>query len=767
LPGGERKHGNEDRFVMATGDLQTAITTPGDPLSLDTEESQRILLALLTTPDQVVVCTDTTGVVLAHNAALAAQTGQPGADLRGWQLHDLLPPEIATTRLARIREAVASETLLQFEDNQDGLWQDHRLHPIHGKDGLVSSVIMLSRDITAQKRDEEALRQSENTLRGLLDTTDDCIFLCNTAGVILTHNTRLAERLGRSGADLRGQCIMDLLPGQIAYARQCFGEQVLVTGQPARFEDCRDGTYFAHYMYPIFAEDGRVDQLAVFSRDITARKQAEAEREEMLAALAHERSQLRTILQTLPVGLLLADAQGQITDTNAIAASIWGSTTSELETALAAQTFQAWWPDSEEPVQPDEWPLTRAVWHGETTLGAVLELQRLDGTRGTIIVNAAPLFDRDGRISGGICLLQDISQVKRLEADLVRERAYLDIALDTLPLPVTFFSPRGDSVWRNRAAEEFGRRLGPRGWADVQTLDPLTRTPIPPEAIPEKQAHRGKCIADFEHILLLPNGQEISMISYAAPIIIEGQVAAVVSAYQDITALKEYDRAKDEFLAILSHELQTPLTSILGWAQLALQRREFGLLEQALDVVQRNARRQKRLIGDLLDMSRLLHRKLELEPEVLDLSQLTRQAVENLQVQAGERHIRLALSACRRPLRIQGDPERLQQCLDNVLQNSLKFTPAGGQITVSCRRRGARAVLSVRDTGRGMAPEDIAAVFAPFRQVERDERTGGLGLGLAVTRGIIELHGGRITATSPGRDLGSTFTIALPMLEGA
>ncbi|MHB9026618.1 MAG: sensor histidine kinase [Armatimonadota bacterium] len=472
----------------------------------------------------------------------------------------------------------------------------------------------------------------------------------------------------------------------------------------------------------------------------------------------------QALLGAIPVGLFLTDAEGRIIEMNALAARMWGGTAQPLELPEAYTEYRAWWPDSGEPVRAEDWPLARALRQGISTQGAVLDIQRFDGTRGMIMLNAAPLCDRDGQITGSICLMQDISMLKRLEADLVRERAYLDIALDTLPLPVTFFSPKGEAIWRNRAAEELLRRLGPNGWAGVRKLYPDSRADIPPDEIPEVLALAGKRISDFEHILLLPDGQEISMISYSAPILLEGRVAAVVTAYQDIGMLKEYDRAKDEFLAILSHELQTPLTSILGWAQLALQRRESALLEQALDVVQRNARRQKRLIADLLDMSRLLHRKLDLEHEPLDLAHLVRQAVENLQIQARERNIRLVAGACRRPLWVRGDLVRLQQCLDNILQNSLKFTPAEGEITVTCRRRGGQATVSVRDTGRGMAPEDIAAVFAPFRQVQRDERAGGLGLGLAVTRGIIELHGGHITATSAGPGQGSTFTIILPLV---
>lgn len=253
----------------------------------------------------------------------------------------------------------------------------------------------------------------------------------------------------------------------------------------------------------------------------------------------------------------------------------------------------------------------------------------------------------------------------------------------------------------------------------------------------------------------------------------QGGLLEMLAIGTDISQLKaaeeaqrEADRAKDEFLSILSHELQTPVTSILGWAQLALKQQSPELNTRALEIVQRNARRQRVMVEELLDVSRLLNRKIELQMEVVDLRAEARQAVENLQVAAAERALTLTCApGADDPLPVLGDPERLQQCLGNLLRNSLKFTPAGGQITVACTREDDQAVLRVHDTGRGLRPEALPAIFQLFRQVDRDERAGGLGLGLAVTRGLIDLHGGAITAASPGPGHGSTFTITLPLAE--
>lgn len=250
----------------------------------------------------------------------------------------------------------------------------------------------------------------------------------------------------------------------------------------------------------------------------------------------------------------------------------------------------------------------------------------------------------------------------------------------------------------------------------------------------------------------------------------QGQPEAVIGSVSDITAyklleeeLRAADRAKDEFLAVLSHELQTPLTNMLGWSAEALRAGTPELMTSAMEIVHRNAVRQKRLVADILDMSRLIHRKVELTLEPTDLWTQASQAVENVQHVANERQQRLKLHPQADPLPIHADPARLQQCLANLLNNSLKFTPAGGAITVACLRTGAQAALSVTDTGCGIDPAALPKLFQTFYQVDRDEQHGGLGLGLAISRGLIQLHGGDMTADSPGKDQGTTVTITLPI----
>ena len=223
---------------------------------------------------------------------------------------------------------------------------------------------------------------------------------------------------------------------------------------------------------------------------------------------------------------------------------------------------------------------------------------------------------------------------------------------------------------------------------------------------------------------------------------------------------------KDEFLATLSHELRTPLNSIVGWAALlrsgALQGEK---LTRAVDSIERNARSLTRLIDDLLDVSAIISGKMSLEMMPLDLVPVLEASLDSVRPTAEARSIRLDATWEADVGPISGDPDRLQQVLWNLLFNAIKFTSPGGEVSVHLRKVGGNARLTVRDTGRGIDPAFLPHVFEPFRQADGSiTRThGGLGLGLAIVRRLVELHGGMVTAESAGPGEGATFTIELPL----
>jgi len=232
--------------------------------------------------------------------------------------------------------------------------------------------------------------------------------------------------------------------------------------------------------------------------------------------------------------------------------------------------------------------------------------------------------------------------------------------------------------------------------------------------------------------------------------------------------LREANRIKDEFLATVSHELRTPLNSILGWAQLM----RTGTLDdnvsgRALQTIERNTRMLAQIIDDLLDVSRIISGKLRLDVKPIDLGPVVEAALEAVRPAAAAKHIHLDLSLDSTVGAVSGDPGRLQQVVWNLLSNAMKFTPDGGSVDVRLEGVGSNACITIQDTGEGIPESFLPFVFDRFRQADSTftRMHGGLGIGLAIVRHLVEMHGGLVTADSPGKDQGATFTVSLPLLN--
>jgi signal transduction histidine kinase len=231
---------------------------------------------------------------------------------------------------------------------------------------------------------------------------------------------------------------------------------------------------------------------------------------------------------------------------------------------------------------------------------------------------------------------------------------------------------------------------------------------------------------------------------------------------------EEANRAKDTFLATVSHELRTPLTSMMGWAELL----KLGMLDEkgqrhAIDVIEASARSQAQLIGDLLDISRIISGKLRLDVQPLELAPVIAAALDVMHPAAEAKSIRLVARVNHNVGTVSGDPDRMQQVVWNLLSNAVKFTPEGGRVEISLKRAGAQAEIAVKDDGAGIDPEFLPHVFEHFRQADSTttRKHGGLGLGLAIVRRLVELHGGTVAAESEGEGRGATFRIRLPLLR--
>jgi signal transduction histidine kinase/ActR/RegA family two-component response regulator len=229
---------------------------------------------------------------------------------------------------------------------------------------------------------------------------------------------------------------------------------------------------------------------------------------------------------------------------------------------------------------------------------------------------------------------------------------------------------------------------------------------------------------------------------------------------------QESSRLKDEFLATISHELRTPLTAILGWAHM-LRTGQFDgdSALKALETIERNARAQAQLIDDLLDVSRIITGKLRIDVRQVDPNSFVEAAIEAVRPAAEAKGVRMQKIMDTGVVSVSADPVRLQQVVWNLLSNSLKFTPRGGRVQVRLERVNSHIEIAVSDTGAGITPEFLPHVFDRFRQA--DQRTtrqhGGMGLGLAIVRHLVELHGGTVRAESAGVGQGATFTVLLPV----
>ncbi|MHB0937721.1 MAG: ATP-binding protein [Armatimonadota bacterium] len=484
-----------------------------------------------------------------------------------------------------------------------------------------------------------------------------------------------------------------------------------------------------------------------------------SERRRTEQAVRDSEELLRTFIDAMPDMVVFKDGEGRWLAANNFGQRLFqfdgtpyaGKTGTEL--AEASPLFR--------DVLLEDERMDEEAWEQGSPSRAEEVIPQPDGSRMTFDVIKMPLLHPDGSRKGMVVIGRDITERKLAEEALDRERAYLSSAIDILPLPLAFLAPNGEWTQANAASYAFVRGLLPRQWLDGQMLTPDTRMLIPREERPCMRSLEEVVPTSTEVILILPDGREVPMLVHSGPVTVNGKLVAVVAAFQDITAIREAERAKDEFLGILSHELLTPLTDALGWTQAA--RETPDSTAQALDIIEHNVRLLHRVMTDLLDLSRIIHGKLYLSREVTDLWALTEKYAAEFEPIATGRRRALVLEAPDEELPVSLDRERLRQVLITLFDNALKGTDPGDKIIVTGRAEGDTAVLVIRDTGHGMPQDTLDHLFTPFYQPQPIEPGRGMGLGLSLVKGLIELHGGRISADSPGLDQGTIFTIELPL----
>ena len=403
----------------------------------------------------------------------------------------------------------------------------------------------------------------------------------------------------------------------------------------------------------------------------------------------------------------------------------------------------------------------------------------------------APLSEADGNIVGGIGVISDISA--RRQAEEAAHTAYRQLAFHVESSPLAVIEWDSDfrvSRWSESAQRLFGWKSDEVIGKHVNEWQFVFADDVDAVALVTNRQREGVEIQGvlrnrnytrdgsilfcewYNSVLHDDRGHLVSVLSLVLDVTLrkaaEDDRAALLIRERDARRhAEEADRLKDEFLATLSHELRTPLTSILGWASMIRNGEvEASNITRAIETIERNARSQARLIDDLLDVSRIITGNLRLDLHPLNLAPIVEAAIDALRPTADVKGIQIRAETGGDCL-VKGDANRLRQVIWNLLSNSIKFTQRGGVVTIDLHCVGSTVRLKVADTGEGISPEFLPYVFDRFRQAEGSisRKQGGLGLGLAVVRHLVELHGGGISAESAGLGQGALFTVDLPLAE--
>jgi PAS domain S-box-containing protein len=394
----------------------------------------------------------------------------------------------------------------------------------------------------------------------------------------------------------------------------------------------------------------------------------------------------------------------------------------------------------------------------------------------------------DGRVESFVASILDVTDQRRAESALTERESHFRAAFELSAVGQAFIaSDRRFLLVNDRYCEMTGysrselMQMRPDDFThrddlerDLELADTLRRGDVKGVTVEKRYIRKsGGVIWVRIHATLFKDriGRPIgafSMIEDISREKLQSQEREVLFAREHAARLdaEEANRTKDEFLATLSHELRTPLNAILGWTQM-LQRRAVApdRVDAALEALDRNARKQAQLVDDLLDLSRIAAGRLKLNLEHVVLTMVLDAAIDTIQPAIDAKRIAFTLDAPPAPVRIEADPIRLQQVCWNLLSNAVKFTPEGGRIDVSVRPASPEQVhVIVRDTGIGIDPAFVPRLFSRFEQADRSTTRAfeGLGLGLAIVRHLVELHGGTVKAESAGKGQGATFSVTLP-----
>jgi PAS domain S-box-containing protein len=612
------------------------------------------------------------------------------------------------------------------------------------------------------------LAQSLAMIRATLESTTDGILVTDAAGTITGFNEKYISMWRLPAAVTIGSthhAVLDIVATQFTDA-PAVSQRVhtIYATSPAESYDLlelADGRVFERFSRPQSVDGRNVGRVWSF-RDITLQRRAEEE-------LRKQSERLRITLSSIGDAVIATDAGGVVTFLNRVAEALTGWTQHEAVGRPLSEVFNI---VSHETRAAVENPALRALREGPVVgLANHAVLIARDGVERPIDDSAAPIHDAAGTIVGAVLVFRDVSD--RLQASETRGRlaAIVESSQDviiskSLDGTIQSWNQEAEHVFGYTADEAIGQRIN---------------LIIPPDREDEERdimarLRRGERVEHFETVRRAKDGRLVDLSIAISPVRnATGHVIGASKVARDISerkkieeALRTADRRKDEFLAVLAHELRNPLAPLANGLQvIRLAQGNAGAVAKARTMMERQLSHLVRLVDDLLDVSRISRNKMELRRSRLLLSDVVNSAIETARPLIEAAGHTLTVSLPPEPIHVEGDLTRLSQVFSNLLANSAKYTDPPGQIFLDVIRRPDHVAVSVRDTGIGIAAHQLNAVFRMFSQVDpRVERSrGGLGIGLALVEGLVKMHGGTVTAQSPGTGRGSTFTVTLPVIE--
>jgi PAS domain S-box-containing protein len=588
-------------------------------------------------------------------------------------------------------------------------------------------------------------------LAAIVQSSDDAIISTSTSGVIETWN-RAAERIfGYAAGEAIGRSIGLIVPDdrldeeRALIARLRRGEVIhhfettAITRTGARL-------HVSVSLSPVLTPDGDLIGIARIARDRTQQR-----------LLEREAFRLAAIIDSSDDAIVSKDLNGVVQTWNRAAERMFGYTAAEMIGRPITMIIPA------DRLSEEDYVLSRIrsglpVEHFETIR------QRKDGSQVQVSLTISPIRTPSGRVIGASKNARDVSAQRSLEREAFRLAAIVDSSEDAIASK----DLNGIVQTWNRAAERMF------GYTASEIVGRSITTIIPPERLAEEdlvldRIRSGRAVEHFETVRQRKDGSRIDISLTVSPIRTpDGRVIGASKIARDISPLRrlareleQANRVKDEFLATLSHELRTPLNAVLGYTRML----RTGNVQpaRAFEIIERNANVLSQLVSDVLDVSAIVTGKIAIKPAPCDLAAVLDAALDSVRPSAVTTGVALSVDHAR-PVPITGDADRLQQVFWNLLNNAVKFTPTGGRVDVRLDVEGDVAHASVSDTGIGIRPDLLPYVFQRFWQGEsvNSRERGGLGLGLALARHFVELHGGTITASSDGEGRGATFEVMLP-----